>query len=473
MEILVFFVNSGSSTAPAFSLSASSLPLGLSDVGSSSVPTFVDIDGDGDFDAFVGELFGRSNFFINLGSPSAANFYLTTSSSSPFGLNDVGSHSILNFVDIDGDGDSDVFIGERLGNINFFQNTGSSSEPAFSLSEPPLSFGLSDVGTNATPTFVDIDGDGDSDLFSGSQGGAFVFFENTGSSAAPAFTQSTSLAPFGLSNVGSYSTPNFVDIDGDGDFDVFVGASYFDIGITQFIGVMSFFENTGSSASPAFSLSPSSVLSTTGDRFTPTFVDIDDDGDFDAFVGKKNGQISFFENIGSSATPSFSPASAFGITNIGGFSNPTFVDLDRDGDFDAFIGITSSKIRFFKNLGSPLVPAFGLSFSTAPFGMSAQGYKNAPTFVDIDSDGDFDAFIGEAGGNIIFFENRPCPDAIEINHVLLHQDQFVSEERITSTALIRSGRSVHFSGEQGLEVNAGFEIKNNGAMEVDTKGCKE
>ena len=41
----------------------------------------------------------------------------------PFGLTDVGSYSSPVFVDIDGDGDLDAFIGERFGGIRYFENT--------------------------------------------------------------------------------------------------------------------------------------------------------------------------------------------------------------------------------------------------------------------------------------------------------------------------------------------------------------
>ena len=93
--------------------------------------------------------------FINLPIDPAA----------PFGLSGVGSiSSIPTFVDIDGDGDLDAFVGEFDGNINYFENTSTdSSIPAFSLVSTDGAFGLLDVGYRSIPTFVDIDGDGDLD----------------------------------------------------------------------------------------------------------------------------------------------------------------------------------------------------------------------------------------------------------------------------------------------------------------------
>lgn len=43
-----------------------------------------------------------------------------------------------------------------------------------------------------------------------------------------------------------------------------------------------------------------------------------------------------------------------------------------------------------------------------PFDGVDVGFVGAPSFVDVDADGDMDAFIGEYGGSIRFFENTHC-----------------------------------------------------------------
>ncbi len=52
---------------PEFSYTAVN-PFGLKDVGMLATPSFVDIDDDGDLDAFIGEVFGDT-FFIATQEP--------------------------------------------------------------------------------------------------------------------------------------------------------------------------------------------------------------------------------------------------------------------------------------------------------------------------------------------------------------------------------------------------------------------
>ena len=50
------------------------------------------------------------------------------------------------------------------------------------------------VSNMSAPTFIDIDGDGDLDAFVGEWYGTVKYFENTGDAANPAFTQQTGAA---------------------------------------------------------------------------------------------------------------------------------------------------------------------------------------------------------------------------------------------------------------------------------------
>ncbi|MDO9169561.1 MAG: FG-GAP-like repeat-containing protein [Methylobacter sp.] len=516
---ILFFENTGSASSAAFA-SRITNPFGLSAVGSNASPTFVDIDGDGDLDAFVGNTAGEIWFFRNTPHSSAPNTpVFSLEATNPFGLSNVGNFAAPTFVDIDGDGDLDAFVGNRAGEICFFRNTPHSSAPntpVFSL-EATNPFGLSDVKWNASPTFVDIDGDGNLDAFVVNNFGEIRFFRNTPHSSAPntpVFSLETTNL-FGLSDVGSNASPTFVDIDGDGDLDAFVGNMHGNtlfflnepppgVNIAQTGGSTAVTEggatdtytlvlnaaptaevtitldntnkqvtsdvatltfttanwnvaqtvtvtavndsvgegkhsgvikhtvtSTGSNydnlaignvivaitdndlpvGNPTFNTPSTNPfgLSKVGTYASPTLVDIDGDGDLDAFVGNRAGDILFFENTGSASSPVFAAPSTnpFGLSNGGWSASPTFVDIDGDGDLDAFVGNWNGDILFFENTGNASSAAFAAPVTNDPFGLSTVGNSAAPTptFVDIDGDGDLDAFVGNGSGDTLFFEN--------------------------------------------------------------------
>ncbi len=493
---------------PIFSLTAIN-PFGLTHRDPHSI-TFVDIDGDGDLDAFIGSDSGKMIFFRNKGTASNPEF--DTAKTNRFGFTDVGLKAHPTFADIDDDGDLDAFVGNRTGDTLFFNNIGTPGNPQFAAASTNP-FGLNNVGASAHPTFVDIDADGDLDSFIGNQDGNTLFFINeapanitqsggntavteggmtdtynvvlnsqpiadvtitvdsanlqinsdvntltftpsnwdtaqtvtvtavddtvgegnhtgviqhTLSSSDNRFNNITAdsiiaavtdndlptdnpnfnltapvINPFGLDNFGrgSDAKPTLVDIDGDGDSDAFVSYAH---------GNTFFFENTGTAISPVFVASMWNPfgLSDAGTSANITFADIDGDGDLDAFIGNDVGNILFFKNAGTVNSPVFLTAvtNPFGLSSIGSSVKPTFVDIDSDGVLDAFIGNSDGNTLFYANTGSANNPVFTAAI-TNPFGLSDAGFYASPTFVDIGADGDLDALIGNGDGNILFHEN--------------------------------------------------------------------
>jgi hypothetical protein len=203
-------------------------------------------------------------FVIAATISSTASAQLFTLRTTNFGLN-VSGYCIA-FVDIDGDGDMDAF---GVNDMSLWINTGTANSPLFSLS--PVNYGLT-PSTGAGIDFVDIDNDSDMDVFVVNNGSPAVFWKNTGTKTNPSFSnQGTS---FGLNP--SCSRIDFVDIDNDGDMDA--GCAFQGLG-TQF------WLNTGTKNSPSFSLLGNNSFGLSFQNAGMDFIDIDKDGDMDVYSG--------------------------------------------------------------------------------------------------------------------------------------------------------------------------------------------
>ena len=186
-----------------------------------------------------------------------------------------------------------MVVGEDDDGLNYFENTGSAEAPAFAQRSGAANpFDGLFLPRNGTPTFGDLDGDGDLDLIVGGFTGIFRYFENTGSATAPTYVHQPEAAnPLDGVDVGDYATPALGDLDGDGDLDLVVGEE---------IGTLNYFENTGSSSAPTFVLRDGTANPLDGlvaaYGTAPALVDLDSDGDLDAVIGEDYGSVTSFEN---------------------------------------------------------------------------------------------------------------------------------------------------------------------------------
>ena len=320
--------------------------------GASAI-TFIDLDGDGDLDLSWGDYFQQSLYIIwNSGTPESPEMYEVTTQ--------------------------------------------------YPSNDPIISAGQN------MPTFADLDGDGDDDLFvtvlSGAYGNQlvnnFYYYKNNGSNSAPNFVYQTNNY-FSTLDIFSNSSPDLVDIDGDGDLDLFV-ANQYDLSETPWVGKIHFFRNTGSESNPQFEEETTSLLNENmGQMLSPEFGDLDGDGDMDLLVGDFNGFIQYFENISSGNNLTFSFIENVGNIDLSGNSVPTLGDVDGDGDLDLLIGQLNGSLMFYRNEGSNSQ----FNFQIDTFDDIQVDNNSAPELVNVDGDDDLDLILGSAGEGILYFQN--------------------------------------------------------------------
>lgn len=219
-------------------------PLNEAEVGSGTTSITVDIDNDGDYDFFVGNLEGGIQYYKNVGTAEAPNvFEEQVGANNPFDGVDVGTRATIVFVDIDNNGTLDAFIA-CTNSILYFKNTGTLSQPVFQeqLGQAnPLAAVTHNMDRSYTLSFADIDLDADLDVFVGwvdyntDDSSGIDYYKNIGTNSVPQFEQQLGEDnPFESFNQ-LYPTPIFIDLDEDADMDVFIGTGD---------GTFLYFENT-------------------------------------------------------------------------------------------------------------------------------------------------------------------------------------------------------------------------------------
>ncbi len=376
-----------------------------------------DVDADGDVDFYVvGGNTMPNHFYRNRGDGTFEEIGVE------LGLDLVHWGSGPAFGDIDGDGDLDLFVGAVVGDPHhLFENRLDEFGRFVDVTDE------SGIRLNArntvSATFFDYDRDGWVDLFLSHWGNPYeagkstqTVWRNNGDGSFVDTSIETGLAGALVEREIDWSfTPNFSDVDGDGDADLLLAADFRESKV--------FLNNDDGTFT---NVTNRRVVQDQAGMGTAVG-DYDNDGDMDWFVtsiydldqldGDYLGNFLYRNDDGE-----FEDATLTGGVQDGAWGwGACTADFENDGNLDIVHvngwylvndkDYRGQPVRFFQNTGSSLV----FREAAAQVGLTDDSQGRGVACLDVDRDGDVDVLISNNDEtNVVLYRNETTND----NHYL-------------------------------------------------------
>ncbi len=432
-------------------------------------PSFADFDGDGDLDLLCGEFLDGFTYFENTGTrsrPVYAAGRRLTNAGRPLAMDLCMITPVA--LDFDGDGHTDLVVGDEDGRVAVLSHTGKVVDGLPQFREPRYLRQFADAvkfGALASPVSVDWDGDGLDDIVTGNTAGYIGFIKNMGGNpprwAAPVYLtaggetiriiagpngsiQGPAEAKWGYSNI------SVGDWDGDGLPDIL------DLGIW---GHVTLYRNVGTRTAPK--LAEGEVLQVAWNgpapkpawnwwdpkgnelvtqwRSTPSMVDLNADGLMDLVTLDTEGYLAFYERRrkADGSLELLPPQRAFwgeGVSEYNSAGQPAgvgkdksgvlrmnagvagrsgrrtfcFVDWDGDGVLDLMAN-SNPNTNFLRGRGRNAEGRWVFEYVGPVSSHRLAGHSTTPTPVDWDKNGVPDLLIGAEDGFFYLHRNPRSP----------------------------------------------------------------
>lgn len=440
---------------------------------------FFDIDNDGMQELIAGGKDGALRLYKKVFSGTGRRWKLI---SGYFDGIQVGAFSSPAVADLDLDGKPEIILGtggfsSESGRIIVFKNEGTPDRPIWQRVDMPVL----DVGDDAAPTVVDVNGDRKPDLIVGNSTGALMLYKNATSGEKISFSKDPGF--FKGINIGMYGMPaatllnnRLIIIAGNSmgklyllekqngngawqksglkmEFSHFAApafiqdssASVANLVVSDGNGKMSYFNNSRRDFKtweevPLFfgdRLMPGSVCS-------PAFCELN--GRSFMVTGNVNGELKLFEYSQiAEDLPWVEKPNYFKGIKLSGYARGTLVLWQ--GQQLLITGQQDGYVRAFLNMGTDERP--GWKEQEGFFRGVPKIFHASPTVIDLDSDGVWELVVGDVDGNVTAYRRDSAsakkPNWTRIEGVF----SGVKADRYASPSLVRDeGRIYLFVGQQ-------------------------
>ncbi len=298
--------------------------------------------------------------YKNIGTNNQPNFSFIESNFIQKEVIEYGRSAYPVLFDYNNDGVLDLFVSSfgkfdanlphlYASKIALYENIGTSASPSFNLIDDDLgNFSALGLERALYPTFADIDGDTDIDVFLGNYDGKINFIENTSNNPNTMTFSNTPFAVLDDNNaaidVGASSKPFLYDIDSDGDYDLIIGEER---------GNLNYYENVGDASSHSYRLQSETFGGVETSEWWTTignsipYLYRDTNNKTILFVGSERGDVFHYDSIDNNLNGNFNGLDTIKTINRGPNAAPAFGQLNNDSHLDLIIGNERGGLSFY------------------------------------------------------------------------------------------------------------------------------
>ncbi len=400
----------------------------------------VDVDGDGDSDALIGDIGFDKLTYLRNGLNKDSIWMTVKTTVFPDNTTPAQFESFLAayHFDANNDGKKDLIVTSNDTKVNeninmnwLYTNSANIGLQLIFNKKNFLTEEIIDIGGESKPAFADIDNDGLKDLIIGGLGGfrappvagnsfrsSLYLYKNVGTATAPAFQLITD-DWLGLAARNESSlAPTFGDIDGDGAIDLLLGNE---------LGQLIFLKNTAAPNQPFSFAAPVNNWKgiDIGVASVPQILDLDGDGNNDMVIGERLGNLNYYRNIGGNNF-AFLSDSLGGVdmrnNSIGfptGYATPCF--YKKNGAWELLVGSDAGNMHRYTNITGNVMGKFTRVDSS--YANIYEGTRSAPAATDLNMDGNLDFVIGNSRGGVALYSTQAW---VAISNILATKSNLVA-----------------------------------------------